>query len=349
MILHGINFGHVWQASGATNFFGEGHGAGHGWWYHPWLKLFGLNFKGTTFVAKTTTLHAREGNMPLKRDGLTPKEFLPKCIHVNRKTRAAVNAVGLSGPGLGFLLRSGMWQRRKSPFFISLMSLAPTAQIRREEIRTSVSMLREAKRTFRADFGIQVNFSCPNGGIDPKDLIKEVEPCLDIVGALDVPLVAKFGPDLSVEAALEIQRHEALDAISVFNTIPWNKLPDEEKLKYFGSTTSPLEKHLGPNFKGGVSGEPLLQRLQEWIFAARTAGFRKPINAGGGILSSQDARRVVESGADSISLGSIAFLAPTQVQKVIRAVTQYCNNAEELRNRQYHIGMSCGGGTWSTS
>ncbi len=329
MILRGIDFGHVWQASGATNFYGQG------WWYHHWLKMFGLDFSGSTFVAKTTTLDVRLGNMPMKQDGVTPKELLPKCIHVNRKTRAAVNAVGLSGPGLTSLISSNKWQERREPFFISLMSLAKTAAERRRELSTCAVHLGIEKPSFKAPFGIQVNFSCPNGGINPADLIKEVKPCLDIFAPLEVPIVAKFGPDLSIEAALEIEKHPALDGFSVFNTLPWNKLPDSEKIYYFGSTISPLIRHLGEKFPGGVSGAPLLERLQKWIATARNAGLKKPINAGGGILNSIDAFRLIGSGADSISLGSIAFLAPTQVQKTISEVTRYCENSNKLlKSRQ---------------
>ena len=339
MILRGIDFGHVWQASGATNFYGEGHGAGHGWWYHKWLKPFGLDFRGSTFVAKTTTFLARAGNMPLKKDGVTPKELLPRCVHVNRKTKAAVNAVSLSGPGLSMLLVKGEWQKRREPFFISLMSLADTPAKRQTELYMCVSTLVRYKREFRANFGVQANFSCPNGGVKPEDLISEVKPCLDILAELDVPIVAKFGPDLLVEAALEIEKHEALDGFCVFNTIPWDKLPDNEKVKYFGSTTSPLVKHFGEKFKGGVSGIPLLSRLCEWIFAARKAGLQKPINAGGGILCGNDVRDVVRSGADSISLGSIAFLAPTKVKEAIRAGNHYCEIATGLRNEASFIGL----------
>jgi len=58
--MRGIDFGPVWGASGVLGFFGEGY------WYHRYWKPFGLNFSGVTFVAKTTTLKERSGNMPLK-------------------------------------------------------------------------------------------------------------------------------------------------------------------------------------------------------------------------------------------------------------------------------------------
>jgi len=50
MILRGIEFGNVFNASGARGFFGEGYV------YHRLWRPFGLSYDGSTFVAKTTTL-----------------------------------------------------------------------------------------------------------------------------------------------------------------------------------------------------------------------------------------------------------------------------------------------------
>lgn len=311
MILRGIDFGFVWQASGATNFYGQG------WWYHHLLRPFGLDFSGATFVAKTSTMFPREGNMPLKNDRVTPKEWLPQSIHVNRKTGAALNAVSLSGPGLDFLLRSGEWQKRKDAYFISIMSVAGTADERQGEIERCANLIREHKKGL-GRFGIQLNVSCPNGGLDTKSLVTETMPYLDTLRGLDVPVVVKLGPETQIKAAAEIANHPACDALHVFNTLPWDKLPDEEKIKYFGTTTSPLVAKLGEKFKGGVSGKPLKGRLVNWLRDARNYGIRKPINAGGGILCSNDAGDMIDAGADGISLGSIAFLASTQVKRTTR-------------------------------
>ena len=45
MKLKGIPFGNVFGASGVQGFFGEGY------WFHPYLKPFGLDFGDATFVA----------------------------------------------------------------------------------------------------------------------------------------------------------------------------------------------------------------------------------------------------------------------------------------------------------
>lgn len=337
MILSGINFGPVFQASGATNFYGHGRGRGHGWWYHKLLRPFGLNWDGSTVVTKTTTFLPRPGNMPLKKDGVTPKEWVPRCIVVNRKKMAALNAVSLSGPGLEFLLQSGEWQKLTRPFFISVMSLAPTREGRHAEFDAIFDRLASAKRDyhFLADWGVQINFSCPNGGVDPNDLIDEVVPRLDLAGRHlpdTVPIMPKFGPEAHPNSMLRIVKHPRCSALCFCNTMPFGKhpkwatsVPPIDWKGIFGTDDpkeSPIAKRF-PGFAGGLSGAPLLPFVMEWLRAVRALGITTPINAGGGILSPMDVSRVFDAGADSVFLGSIAMLAPTQVGQTIRSAHLY--------------------------
>ena len=110
LILQGIDYGPVQAASGAQGWFGEGY------WYHKWVP--GLNWKGCTFVSKTTTLHARKGNMEVDERGRA-KRLLPKCIVVKMRKGVVLNSVGLSGPGAEALFMMGGLQRRMRPFFLS--------------------------------------------------------------------------------------------------------------------------------------------------------------------------------------------------------------------------------------
>jgi len=308
--LRNIKFGNVLVASGAQGFFGEGY------WYHKWGRPFGLNFTGATFVAKTTTLYARAGNMPLHPD-FTPRDRMPKCIVVKPWKGVALNSVGLSGPGAEALLETGQWQARKEPFMLSFMSVAPTAPHRISELVRFVDLLRERLHEFRAPVGLQVNYSCPNVGLHPGDLVNEVMTGLDMAHDLGIPIMPKFNVLLPPQVAKEISEHDACDALCISNTIPWGALPDRIDWKgLFGNNTSPLAQFGG----GGLSGKPLLPLLIEWLDHAQSAGVRKPISAGGGILSYEDAHQVMRAGADSIFLGSIAFLRPWRMQGIIRAV-----------------------------
>ncbi|PIQ68611.1 MAG: hypothetical protein COV91_03225 [Candidatus Taylorbacteria bacterium CG11_big_fil_rev_8_21_14_0_20_46_11] len=347
MKLCGIEFSNVLQASGATNFYGHGRGRGHGWWYHKILAPFGLRWNHSGVVTKTTTLLPRAGNMPLKNDGVTPKEWIPRCIVVNRAKQAVLNAVGLSGPGLDFLLSSGKWKEIRYPFFISIMSLAETREERHAEYSVIFGKLAyaKAKGGFRADFGVQVNLSCPNGGLDPDALIDEAVPTLECAGQYlpdTVPVMPKFGPEAHPESMLRIVKHPRCSALCFSNTLPFGKHPTWVKetspvdWKGIFGTDDPKESPIArrfPGFAGGLSGAPLLPFVIEWVRAVRALSITTPINAGGGILSGNDAGHVFDEGADSIFLGSIAMLAPTQVQKTIQTAHNY------VRLRQRKLGI----------
>jgi dihydroorotate dehydrogenase len=324
MRLRGIDFGSVLDASGVRGFFGEGY------WYHRWMP--GLDFTGSTFVAKTTTLHPRAGNMPLKADGLSPRELRPKCIVVKPFQGVALNAVGLSGPGAAALLEDGRWQGRREPFFLSFMSVAATAEERHAEFRGFLDLLRPQLPRFKAPVGLQINFSCPNVGLHAEDLVREVKASLDAAAfvGFGMPLMPKFNALLSIAAALEIGRHPACAAICVSNTIPWGQYPELIDWKgIFGSEESPLKRFGG----GGLSGRPLLPITAAWIERARTYGFDKPINAGGGILSPEDVAVMKDAGADSVFLGSIAMLRGWRVRSAIKAARRIFNEGEDRDER----------------
>lgn len=311
MKLRGIEFGSVWGQSGVQNFFGEGYP------FHKFWKPFGLDFLGMTFVAKTTTVSPRVGNMPLGKDGVTPVEWLPKCVVVKPIQGVALNAVGLSGPGLEKLLNAGHWQKRRLPFMISYMSVADTADGRIKETREFVKILKPRLGEFRSPFAVQRNRSCPNVGLKPvpeEDFVKEAWQDLEILSALGVPIVDKFSITTPPETVLLIARHSALDAVCVSNTIPWGKLPERIDWQgLFGTTESPLKKYGG----GGLSGWPLLALTADWVKKARSLGLDKPIAAGGGILKPSDVDVLYEAGATAICVGSVAMLRPWRVKSII--------------------------------
>ncbi len=311
MQLRGLSFRPVFNAAGAQGFFGEGYP------YHRWWKLLGLTFRRCGFIAKTTTLHPRVGNMPLKGDGITPQEWKPQCVMVKPFAGVVLNAVGLSGPGAKALLDDGRWQQRNgASFFLSFMSVQATAGERLTELKEFVRLLRGYLGGFRAPVGLEMNFSCPNAGLDPSSLIQEVGQALDVAATLRIPLQCKFNATVPVKPVCEVARHEACDAITVSNTIPWRKLP--ERIDWddlFGTDRSPLT-HLGG---GGLSGWPLLPIVCGWIRTARDCGFRKPIWACGGIGSRRAVQLAHDAGANGVQLGVVALLRPWRMRRIIRA------------------------------
>lgn len=330
MLLRDIYFEPVSNASGARNFFGDGF-----WFHDAWNALTGamnlvgiktgLTYEGANFVAKTTTLKARKGNMPLRRDSTQPRELMPRCIIVKPQHRCVLNKVGLSGPGLQRLLDEGGWQERPRPFFLSFMATGATTEERITDTKAFAAELADRLSAFRAVVGLQVNFSCPNveHGQDAaghqESLIPEVTRTLDILAREmpDAPLVPKFGVELHPAIAAKIARHPALDALVVSNTVPWGKYPELiDWVGLFGSNESPLKDLEGPG-GGGLSGAPLLPFVLEWLATARKEGLTKPVFACGGILSPADVRKVADAGASGIEVGSASILCPWNVQSII--------------------------------
>jgi len=314
MILRGIDFGKALCASGARNFFGEG------WWYHRFFHWMGLSYQGSTLVAKTTTLEARQGNMLV--EGTKPMLLFPSCVKVAFWKGIVLNAVGLSGPGARWLFQKGIWYERKEPFFLSFMSVENTLKGRAIETQRFMDLL-GSFMPFKAPIGLQMNFSCPNVGIDPASLTDEMGKALDIAKALNIPVVPKINATFPLEPIIALQDHEAFDALSVSNTIPWGKLPEEIPWsKLWGSETSPLAEFGG----GGLSGKPLLPIVTRYIENLRECGFRKPIIGGGGILSKGDADKMLDAGADAVELGSVSILRPWRVQRIIDHVNRRGTN-----------------------
>ncbi len=311
MKLRNIDFGNILGASGVQGFFGEGNE----YWHHK-IPFFHPDFSGMTFVAKTTTLNARIGNMPLD-DKLRPKELLPKCIAIKWFSKDALNSIGLSGPGAKALLEMGLWQQRTKPFFISFMSVESGEEKRLIELTEFVELLRWYLPDFKAKIGLQINFSCPNAGLDTSLLVNEIDEALKIASVLDIPLIPKFSVvQISTSDAKKIGKNRYCDALCISNTIPWDKLPLTMQLRF--GLVSPLARFGG----GGYSGPYLLPLVKKWVEEAKTEDITIPINAGGGIFSIEDVNSLYYADADSIFIGTVAMLRPWRVSKIISHVNR---------------------------
>lgn len=315
-----INFGPIWGMSGVQNFFGEGYP------FHVICRRMfpkGFVFDGVTFVAKTTTFHPREGNLPMQQDGITPQEWRPACIILGPWQwlfGVILNAVGLTGPGAKVLLLQGSWQQRTQPFMISFMAVAKTLHGRIEESKLFLKLLAKEMPNFLTQICIQKNITCPNveGHGKPSDvaMINEEFVFMDMVEQYtpNILVVYKVNTLVSPETAVTLSSHSQCGGICVSNTLPWSALKWWQKALYFPSSIftgkSPLD-HFGG---GGLSGKPLLPLVEQWIYEARLAGFTKHINAGGGILCADDVDRLKK--ANSISVGSVAALRPWRLHKI---------------------------------
>ena len=314
LMLRGIPLGPVVNASGARNFFCQGWG---------WRSCL-TNWSGSTFVAKTTTLEPRTGNMPLRQD-LQPKDFLPKCIVFKWLAGAVLNAVGLSGPGARALLASGQCQTRQQPFVISFAAVKGSMEERLGETAQFVALLKRFLPGFQAPIALEINFSCPNLGLHGDSsnqalLVVEILTSLEIASLLGIPLIVKINALITPQNANAIAQSPYCDALTVSNTIPWGQLTDDIPwVELFGSSVSPLQKYGG----GGLSGKPILPVVRRWLKNFRKINWQAPIIAGGGIFSSQDALGLKTFGANAFALGVVGTLRPWRVQKIIRAVNAW--------------------------
>jgi dihydroorotate dehydrogenase len=313
-LINGIDFGPVWVMSGLLNFYGQG------WPYHKILKIFGVNFKSVTFVSKTVTLLPRVGNMPLKKN-LMPVELIPKSVHINFLHKYALNAVSLSGPGADEIISSTQLHKKTKPFQLSFMSVAPTHNERLDEFDKFITILLREYPNFKAKIGVQLNITCPNTEhINPE--VKEILKMLDMCNPLSekgIAIILKISADMPIGNIMSFGEHPNCHAICTSNTINFGYLPEKIDWKKLFPHGSPLLKmNLNVKAPGGISGAPLLPLVIEQIKKLREAGFKKHINGGGGILHKKDVDKIIAAGADSISIGSVAFLNPLAIPGIIK-------------------------------
>lgn len=318
MRLRNINFRSVSNASGARNFFGEGFP------FHRAWRHFGLSFDNTTLVAKTTTMDARlkpekgEGNMRLQPDGTTPKHLLPDCIKVNVWHPWVLNAVGLSGPGAPALFAKGLWQQIPEELFLSFMSIQGTLSDRLTECTEFVKLAAKEMRGRYHPWALEMNFSCPNVGLEASKLIDEVGQACQIADRLGVPLQAKFSATTPSHAIVAACQHSACDSVVIGNTVAWKDIPPVIKNRLFRRHDSPLKKYGG----GGLSSPEFVPIVCAAIKEARESGFHKPILAGNGFYSCSAVKMAIEAGASGIQFGCGGIVRPRQMKRIIPYANQ---------------------------
>ncbi|OIO32197.1 hypothetical protein AUJ44_02895 [Candidatus Nomurabacteria bacterium CG1_02_47_685] len=246
------------------------------------------------------------------------REWFPKCIATKFLTVETVNAVGLPGPGLEALLDRGEWQRRVGPFFLSFMSTGKTRAERMNEMRRAVAILEPRLSEFKAPIAWQLNISCPNVGVRQEEHFDEVIEALKIGSALGIPQMVKFSCyGLDPGMVYEVGNDTNCDGICLSNTIPWDSLPDTKKIGAFGSIVSPLRRR-GIDADGGYSG-PYLRRLNIlFLHLLNSIGFKKPINAGGGITHPYHVVDYARAGASSVFIGTVGTYRPWRVPAITR-------------------------------
>jgi len=310
-----------WLMSGVDGFFGEGSNR-----FSPFFKGLGFSFKGSTFVSKTATIEPRQGNMLRGSDNLLPRDLFPDCVVIKFRGGHMLNCVGLSNPGLEWLLKQMHWQCMKEPLFVSFATVGTTKAQRLAEATEAVELFNFYFRLARMQAGLQINFSCPNltPGEEVADL-KEMIEILQILMRTGMAIVAKVNVLFPIGQLADLAQY--CHGICVSNTIPWNDLPAEFRRAVFGDAVSPLaRKGYGA---GGYSGPFMFSKVVEYVNLARANNITTHINAGGGIRRREDVEKLFMAGASSVALGSVATVRPQRVRKLITRANEIGAQIEE--------------------
>ncbi|MDH4330532.1 MAG: hypothetical protein OEV93_03195 [Candidatus Moranbacteria bacterium] len=318
-------FQNAFSASGARGFFGEGYR------HHVLFRLIpGFDFSGSTFIAKTVTLNPRMpepdeiggkiGNLSLDPRTWKPLKWFPDCIKVFLWRCEAVNAVGLTNPGVDAVFERGQLQLMPGPIVISFMALEEEKEKRLQEVTEFCKFFNAYWSTLLNPVGLQFNVSCPNTDHDQNELIGNIMHELKIIRDFlpDVSLIVKINVLTPIAAMKKVVDAGLIDAIEIPNTLPFGKRPDRVDWCGKFGPESPLKKYGG----GGYSGPENLQLALEWIENARSQGVEIPIICGG-VSCKRDVDRAKQVGANAIAFARIT-MSPFHAWKV-QGIIQHAN------------------------
>ena len=298
--------------------------AGEGWvsdlFLGP-LGKFALKSPQVSLACKTITVEARQGNMPL--DKLSrPTELFPRCVWVDLWSQTVVNAVGLSNLSAEWHFKDGLWTAQTEPFYLSLGFTGATREARVDEAARFATIALRYLSGFKARVALHVDFGCPNtlwikgaSTGDATQWAEEIEAILDALMVLDIPLIPGFSPIAPIAVIKRVSRHPACAALWLGNTIPWEH---QEAFPITQGRPSPLIAR-GFEQPGGISSPIFFPLTLKLVQAIRIEGIRLPIIAGRGIAKPNQARELLDEGADVISVGTVATTRPWDVPKIIRA------------------------------
>lgn len=304
-----VHFGTVFCAPWVRGFYKEEP------WFYIFLRALDLTWKQTTFMAKTVTLFAHKGNVPLKRNG-KPKYLWSNYVYWNPLRRFMVNSFGLSNPGFHYCAQ--IWKKFTEPYVISVITLEETRTGRDEEFKLFIQALVDFAKESSVAFAIQYNAGCPNAGAHNnaahKELIDEIDVRANQLRSVGMPILLNCSPAMPFDILMDT--YIKWDGLIVGNTIAFGHpcIPDWTKITFDG--ISPLMKR-GLNVAGGYSGKEATSISVALIKKLRDNGVDVPIIGGNSIQSTADVDAFRKAGANAIMLGSIALNNPLEVSSII--------------------------------
>lgn len=143
---------------------------------------------------------------------------------------------------------------------------------------------------------VELNVSCHNVSFPFEDILDEVLG--RAIPASRHPVIVKLSPDTDYLAAARVAERNGAAALTAINAV--------KALRLDPRSGEPLLR----NRFGSLSGRAIKPIGLRVIAELRDAGVRVPIIATAGIRNFADCREFLWAGADAISLGSEAWLAP---------------------------------------
>jgi dihydroorotate dehydrogenase (NAD+) catalytic subunit len=243
-------------------------------------------------TTRTITTEPREGHFTLREDW-KPREY-PELVRryakaLRRVDAGWMNAFGWSNIGIEryfaeYFPRTGHLNR--------IVSLGGFSADEFCELVETVNR-RAAPGEIAA---VEFNVSCHNVNFPFEDILDEVLG--RAIPASRHPVIVKLSPDTDYVAAAKVAERNGAAAVTAINAV--------KALRLDPRTGEPFMK----NRFGSLSGRAIKPIGLRVVAELRDAELRLPIIASAGIRDFDDCREFVWAGADAVSLGSEAWLAP---------------------------------------
>ena len=264
-------------------------------------------------TTRTITTQPREGHFTLREDWKVREypELLRRYAGVLRRVDAGwINAFGWCNIGVE---RYFAEYYPRTHHLNRIVSLGGFSADEFCELVETVNQRAPAGEIAAVEF----NVSCHNVNFPFEDILDEVLG--RAVPASRHPVIVKLSPDTDYLAAAKVAERNGAAALTAINAV--------NALRLDPRTGEPLLK----NRFGSLSGRAIKPIGLRVVAELRDAGVRVPIIATAGIRDFDDCREFLWAGADAVSLGSEAWLAPlpgyalgpargARIRRVIRQV-----------------------------
>jgi dihydroorotate dehydrogenase (NAD+) catalytic subunit len=271
-------------------------------------------------TTRTLTLEPREGHFTLREDWRLRDlaGLLRRYAQALRKVDAGwLNAFGWCNIGIEAYFREYF------PRTATLNRIVSVGGFSAEEFCRLVDVV-NAQAEPGAIAAVEFNVSCHNVNFPFETILEDV--LARAVRSSRHPVLLKLSPDYDYVLHARLAERYGVAGLVAINTVKGLRLDPE--------SGEPLLK----NGFGGLSGRAIKPVGLRVVAELRDAGIRLPIVASAGIRTFDDCREYFWAGADAVSLGSEAWLAPywgyalgplrgLQIRRLIRQVEAYERHA----------------------